>query len=105
MAVRRPCPPALGPLEDYVARFDDPFVSLALRRGFRECLTGLLAPRDWNKTITCLAAAEPVVGAGTVAVQWLQFFLFESRWGAEQVSDRRLELLREQRATAPHDGG
>jgi hypothetical protein len=25
--------------------------------GFREYLTGLLAPRDRNKTLTCLAAA------------------------------------------------
>jgi hypothetical protein len=67
-------------LEEYAARFDDPFFSLAQRRGFREYLTGLLAPRERNKTITCLA-------------------------GAEQINDRRLELLREQSATAPHDGG
>lgn len=38
-------------------------------------------------------------------VQRLQFFLPESPWEAEQVNDRRLELLREQRATAPHGGG
>lgn len=38
-------------------------------------------------------------------VQRLQFFLSESPWDAEQINDRRLELLREQPATAPHDGG
>jgi hypothetical protein len=64
MTARRPCPPAPGPLEDYAARFDDLFFSLAQRRGFREYLTGMLAPRERNKTITCLAGAGPVAGAG-----------------------------------------
>ncbi|WP_372408842.1 IS701 family transposase [Streptomyces luteireticuli] len=105
MTARRPCPPAPGPLEEYAARFDDLFVSLAQRRGFREYLAGLLAPRDRNKTLTCLAGAEPVTAAGTAAVQRLQFFLSESAWEAGQVNDRRLELLRGQAATAPHDGG
>ncbi|MFF4346339.1 transposase [Streptomyces sp. NPDC001530] len=62
-------------------------------------------PRERNKTITCLAGAEPVTGAGMPGVQRLQFFLSESPWEAEQVNDRRLELLREQPATALHDGG
>lgn len=105
MTARRPCPPAPGPLEEYAARFDDLFVSLAQRRGFRECLAGLLAPRDRNKTITCLAGAEPVTGSGSPAVQRLQFFLSESTWDAGKVNDRRLELLRERPETAPHDGG
>ncbi|MER6160727.1 transposase [Streptomyces sp. NPDC001868] len=38
-------------------------------------------------------------------VQRLQFFLSESSWEAERVSDRWLEPLREQPAPAPHDGG
>ncbi|GEC10543.1 hypothetical protein SSP24_81980 [Streptomyces spinoverrucosus] len=38
-------------------------------------------------------------------MQRLQFFLSESTWDAEQVNDRRLELLRGHAATAPHDGG
>ena len=63
MTARRPCPPAPGPLEDYAARFDDLFASLAQRRGFREYLQGLLLPRDRNKTLTGLAGAEPVIGA------------------------------------------
>src|ERR1700757_4652193 len=94
-----------GPLGGYAARFDDLFGSLAQRRGFREYLAGLLAPRDRNKTLTALAGAEPVEGAQQPAVQRLQFFLSESRWDHEQVNGRRLELLRADPATAPHGGG
>src|SRR5215831_3121720 len=100
-----PCPPAPGPLEEYAARFDDLFTRVAQRRGFREYLAGLLAPRDRNKTLTALAGAEPVAGAQHPAVQRLQFFLSESRWDADQVNARRLELLRADPATAPHGGG
>jgi SRSO17 transposase len=92
-------------LEGYAARFDDLFGTLAQRRGFREYLVGLLAPRDRNKTLTCLAGAEPVVGAGHPAVQRLQFFLSESTWDHERVNARRLELLRAEPATAPHGAG
>ena len=99
------CPPAPGPLEGYAARFDDLFTHVAQRRGFREYLSGLLAPRDRNKTLTALAGAEPVTGAQHPAVQRLQFFLSESRWDPEQVNARRLELLLADPATAPHSGG
>src|SRR6266849_2663830 len=99
------CPPAPGPLEEYAARFDDLFSRLAQRRGFREYLAGLLAPRDRNKTLTALAGAGPVTGAQHAAVQRLQFFLSESRWDAERVNARRLELLLSDPATAPHGGG
>src|SRR6202035_2561803 len=99
MTRRLPCPAAPGPLEEYAARFDDLFGSLAQRRGFREYLAGLLAPRDRNKTLTALAGAEHP------AVQRLQFFLSESRWDAERVNARRLELLLADPATAPHGGG
>jgi SRSO17 transposase len=102
---RLPSPAAPGLLEGYAARFDDLFHSLAQRRGFREYLAGLLGPRDRNKTLTALAGAEPVTGAGHPAVQRLQFFLSEARWDHEQVNDRRLELLLADRATAPHEGG
>src|SRR6476469_4796969 len=96
MTRRLPCPAAPGPLEDYAARFDDLFGSLAQRRGFREYLAGLLAPRDRNKTLTALAGAEPVAGAQHRSV---------SRWDPERVNDRRLELLLADPATAPHDAG
>jgi SRSO17 transposase len=78
---------------------------VAQRRGYREYLAGLLAPRDRNKTLTALAGAEPVTGAQHPSVQRLQFFLSESRWDAEQVNSRRLELLLADPATAPHDAG
>src|SRR5215831_19361288 len=105
MTKLKPCPPAPGPLEGYAARFDDLFTHVAQRRGFRECLAGLLAPRERNKTLTALAGAEPVAGAQHPVVQRLQFFLSESRWDPEQVNARRLELLRDDPATAPHGGG
>lgn len=105
MTARRPCPPAPGPLEDYAAGFDDLFDSLAQRRGFRQYLTGLLAPRERNKTLTCLAGAEPVAGAQHPAVQRLQFFLSESLWEHERVNARRLERLRGDPRTSPHAGG
>jgi DDE superfamily endonuclease len=105
MTRRLPCPAAPGPLEGYAACFDDLFGSVAQRRGFREYVAGLLAPRDRNKTLTALAGAEPVTGAGHRAVQRLQFFLSESRWDPELVNARRLELLRADRVTAPHEGG
>src|SRR3984957_3882658 len=98
-------PPPPGPLEGYAALFDDLFRSVAQRRGFREYLAGLLAPRDRNKTLTALAGAEPVAGAQHPAVQRLQFFLSESRWDPERVNARRLELLLADPATAPHGGG
>src|SRR5437667_11687390 len=98
-------PPAPGPLEGYAARFDDLFTHVAQRRGFRDYLAGLLAPRDRNKTLTALAGAEPVTGAQHPVVQRLQFFLSESRWDPERVNARRLELLRADPATAPHGGG
>jgi len=105
MTQRLPCPPAPGPLEDYAARFDPLFGSLAQRRGFRAYLQGLLLPRDRNKTLTALAGAEPVIGAQHKAVQGLQWFLTESSWDHERVNQRRLELLLGDPATAPHDQG
>jgi hypothetical protein len=46
-----------------------------------------------------------VTGAQHPAVQWLQFFLSESRGDPELVNERRLELLLADPATAPHDAG
>jgi hypothetical protein len=99
------CPVAPGPLEAFAARFDDLFTHVAQRRGFRECLAGLLAPRDRNKTLTALAGAEPVVGSKDAGVQRLQYFVSESCWDPEEVNGRRLELLQADPATAAHPGG
>jgi hypothetical protein len=92
-------------LEDYAARFDDLWRSVAQRRGLREYLCGLLLPRDRNKTLTALAGAEPLVGAQQAPVQRLQYFLSESDWDAQAVNDRRLELLAADAATVWHPGG
>ncbi len=105
MTERLPCPPAPAPVEAYASQFDDLFASRAQRRGFRDYLAGLLAPRDRNKTLTCLAGAEPVAGAQHREVQRLQWFLSESPWDHEKINTRRVELLRGQPATAPHPGG
>jgi SRSO17 transposase len=105
MTVRQPCPPAPGPLEDFAVEFDSIFVSLGQRRSFRNYLSGLLAPRDRNKTLTALAGAEPVVQAQSPQVQRLQYFLVEAAWRAEALTARRLELLQSDPATAAHRGG
>ena len=63
MTKRLPATPAPGPLEDYAARFDDLFGTLAQRQAFRRYLEGLLLPEERNKTLTALANTEPVVGA------------------------------------------
>jgi hypothetical protein len=105
MTTRRSCPPAPGPLEDYAQRFDVLFSSLAQRRGLRDYLQGLLLPRDRNKTLTGLAGAEPITGAQHREVQRLQWFLSESAWDHQQVNDRRVQLLCQDPATAPHERG
>jgi SRSO17 transposase len=105
MTKRLACPPAPGPLEDYAARFDTLFGSLAQRRGFRAYLQGLLLPSDRNKTLTALAGAEPVLGAQHAAVQGLQWYLSESTWDADKVNQHRLQLLCGDPATRPHDRG
>jgi len=58
MTSRRRCPPAPGPLETYAACFDAALTRLPQRRGFRDYLAGLLAPRERNKTLTALADTE-----------------------------------------------
>src|SRR6266568_4801780 len=105
MTNRRPCPPAPGPLEAYAAAFDPVLGRLPQRRGFRDYLVGLLAPRDRNKTLTGLADTEPVAGAQHREAQRLQFFLSESSWDHEQVNRVRVRLLGEDPATRPHAQG
>ncbi len=105
MTRRLPVDPAPGPLEGFAARFDDLFRARAQREGFRRYLEGLLLPAERNKTLTALANTEPVAGAQRREAQSLQWFLSESGWGPEEVNERRLELLLEDPATAPDEGG
>src|SRR5260370_13881129 len=104
MTRRRPSPAAPGPLEEYAARFDDLFTRVAQRRGFREYLAGLLAPRERNKTLTALAGAEPVAGAPHAGGQRLRVFLSESRGDAGEVNARRLGAPPAGPGTGPHVG-
>jgi hypothetical protein len=52
-----------------------------------------------------LAGAEPITGAQHRDVQRLQWFLTESTWDHQVVNDRRVRLLWEDPATAPHQPG
>lgn len=105
MTRRVPAEPAPGPLEDYAARFDDLFSTLAQRHAFRRYLEGLLLPAERNKTLTALANTEPLVGAQRKEAQSLQWFLSESTWEPEEVNRRRIELLLGDSATAPNASG
>src|SRR3954447_25775651 len=105
MTKRLPATPAPGPLEDYAARFDDLFATLAQRQVFRRYLEGLLLPTERNKTLTALANTEPVVGAQRKEAQGLQWFLSESSWSPEELNRRRMDLMVEDLKTAPNDSG
>lgn len=94
-----------APLEQYAQAYDELFATYLARRRFREYLSGLLLPRDRNKTLTALAGAEPIVQAQTAPVQQLQWFLSESTWDAEAVTARRIELLQADPATTAHAEG
>ena len=105
MTARRPCSPAQGPLEAYTVQFDSLFHSLAQQHNFRDYLTGLLLPRDRPKTLTAPAGAAPLMQAQAAPVQRLQFFLSESRWDAEAIIARNLQLLGAAPLTAPTADG
>ena len=102
LPVARPAP---GPVEDYLACFDDLLVSRAQRQTFRDYVVALLLPRDRNKTLTALAGAEPLVGVNHREVQRLQWFLSESPWEHDPVNERRIQLLLHDPRTRPDAGG
>jgi SRSO17 transposase len=105
MTPRRPVNPAPGPLETYCQQFDALLSKANQREDFRRYLEGLLVPQERNKTLTALANTEPVVGAQQPPAQSLQWFLSESTWDPEAVTQRRLELLCADPLTAPHAQG
>jgi SRSO17 transposase len=105
MTERLPASPAPGPLEDYSRQFDALFSQRNQRESFRRYLEGLLLPQERNKTLTALANTEPVVGAQHPPAQSLQWFLSESTWDPEVVTQRRVELLCADPLTAPTERG
>src|SRR3954451_10770028 len=105
MTKRLPADPAPGPLEDFAARFDDLFATLAQRRAFRRYLEGLLLSAERNKTLTALANTEPLVGAQRKEAQGLQWFLSESSWDPEELNRRRMDLMLEDPKSAPKGSG
>lgn len=105
MSHRLPVSPAPGPLERYAQAFDDLFAKRTQRDAFRRYLEGLLLPTERNKTLTALAHTEPGVGAQHRAAQRLQWFLTESTWTCGAINQRRLALLHQTPATAPHARG
>src|SRR5437764_15450526 len=105
MTARRPVTPAPGPLEVYCQQFDALFGKQNQRESFRRYLEGLLLPQERNKTLTALANTEPVVGAQHPHAQSLQWFLSESTWDPEVVTQRRVELLCADPVTAPTERG
>ena len=105
MTERLPVSPAPGPLEDYSRQFDALFSQRNQRESFRRSLEGLLLPQERNKTLTALAKTEPVVGAQHPHAQSLQWFLSESTWDPDVVTQRRVELLCVDPVTAPTERG
>jgi len=105
MTKRLPADPAPGPLEDFAARFDDLFATLAQRRAFRRYLEGLLLSAERNKTLTALANTEPLVGAQRKEAQGLQWFLSESSWDPEELNRRRMDLMLEDPKSDPKGSG
>jgi len=105
MTPRRAATPAPGPLEAYCRQFDALFSKVNQRDGFRRYLEGVLLPQERHKTLTALANTEPVVGAQQPPAQSLQWFLSESTWDPEALTQRRLELLRADPLTGPTPQG
>src|SRR5450759_2358551 len=101
MTTRRPANPAPGPLEGYCQQFDTLFSQLSQRESLRRYLEGLLVPQERNKTLTALANTEPVVGAQQPSAQSLQWFLSETTWDREALTERRVALLCADPLTAP----
>jgi SRSO17 transposase len=89
----------------YCQQFDPLFSQRNQRDSFRRYLEGLLLPQERNKTLTALANTEPVVGAQQPPAQSLQWFLSESTWDPEAVTQRRVEVLCADPLTAPNTQG
>lgn len=103
LPVLRPSP---APVEAYLSRFDWLLVSRAQRQALRDYVVALLAPRERNKTLTALADTEPGrTGSMHRETQRLQWFLSESHWDHEALTDQRIAMLVADPRTCPHPQG
>lgn len=81
-------PSAMPPcFERWCKRFDNCFKTKAQKQGFRHYVGGLLGESE-RKNLTQIA--DNTVG---VVYNRLHHFLTESPWDAEQINQRRLELM------------
>ena len=85
-------------LEKYCSKFDDLFRNVAQRAHFRTYTAGLLSECH-RKNITQIA--ESTVGCEYVN---LHHFLHNSPWSADEINDRRIDLVWQNRQTRPHIG-
>jgi SRSO17 transposase len=98
--------PAPAPVEAYLSRFDWLLVSRSQRQALRDYVVALLAPRDRNKTLTALADTEPGrAGSMHREAQRLQWFLSESPWDHEVLTDQRIAMMVADPRTRPHPRG
>ena len=94
------------PVEAYLSRFDWLLVSRSQRQALRDYVVALLAPRERNKTLTALADTEPGrAGSMHPEAQRLQWFLSESCWDHEVLTDRRIAMMVADPRTCPHPQG
>ena len=81
-------PAAMPPcFEKWCKKFDDCFKTKAQKRGFRHYQGGLLGESE-RKNLTQIA--DNAIG---VTYNRLHHFLTEAPWDANQINQRRLELM------------
>jgi SRSO17 transposase len=85
-------------LNKYCSKFDDLFRNVAQRGHFRTYIAGLLSECH-RKNITQIA--ESTVGCEYVN---LHHFLHNSPWDADEINNRRIDLVWQNRQTRPHVG-
>lgn len=82
-------------LENYLSKFDDVFQNVAQRKHFREYTAGILSECH-RKNI--MAIAEKTVGCDYVN---LHHFLHNAPWDADELNDRRIDIVWQHRNTRP----
>jgi SRSO17 transposase len=97
---RKPTRPTTEAIDHFCAHFDDLLPRYAERTALRQYLSGLLLPREHNKTLVELGAIVP--GADR---QRLHHFLHDAPWDAAALKRRRLAQGRAHSYLGPHSQG